>query len=68
MESYAVFIYVCGGLTWSGNATIGFNAGDYFFENHPVSGMLTADSVSCTNVSRTAWTNLVYKLTHKCKY
>ena len=62
-ESYAVFIYQCGAVTWHGNATIGFNAGGTWFENHPLSGTFSADSVACLNYNSSVWTSLVYKLT-----
>ena len=58
-----MFSYQCGGMTWNGNATIGFNAGGTWFENHPLSRTSNANSVACLNNSRTVWTNLVYKLT-----
>ena len=70
-DSYAVFTYLCGALTWHGNATIGFNAGGTWFENHPVSGTINANSIACTNNSKALWTNFVYKLTPKgigCNY
>jgi hypothetical protein len=62
-ESFVVFTYQCGAMTWHGNATIGFNAGGTWFENHPFSGTVNANLIACTNSSQTVWTNLVYKLT-----
>ena len=62
-ESFAIFIYQCGAMGWNGNATIGFNAGGTWFENHPLSGTVNTNSIACTNYSQTVWTNLVYKLT-----
>ncbi len=62
-ESYALFIYQCGAVSWHGNATVGFNAGGTWFENHPFSGTRNVASVSCLNSTTSVWTNLVYKLT-----
>lgn len=65
VESYAVFVYQCGAMSWHGNATVGFNAGGTWFDNHPLSGTSNANSVSCLNYTTTSWTNLVYRLTPK---
>lgn len=62
-ESYALFIYQCGAMSWNGNATVGFNAGGTWFENHPLSGTSKIDSVACLNYTSAVWTSLVYKLT-----
>ena len=62
-ESFAVFTYQCGSVSWHGHATIGYNAGGTLFENHKLSGMNTANSVACLNYSSTVWSNLVYRLT-----
>ena len=62
-DSFAVFTYQCGAMTWSGNATIGFNAGGSQFENHPLSGSSIAQSIGCMNYNSTVWTNLLFKLT-----
>lgn len=61
-DSFAIFTYQCGAMTWSGNATIGFNAGGSHFENHPLSGTSSAKSIACMNYD-TVWANLVFKLT-----
>ena len=50
-------------MTWSGNATIGFNAGGTQFENHPLSGTFSAMSIACLNSNNSVWTNLLFKLT-----
>lgn len=70
IESYALFIYQCGAVSWHGSATVGFNAGGTWFENHPLSGTRNVASVACLNSTRSVWTNLVYKLTPggKSKY
>ena len=62
-ESFAIFTYLCGAMAWHGNATIGFNAGGTWFENHVLSGTAGANSIACTNRSSSVWTNVVYKLT-----
>ena len=62
-ESYAVFIYQCGAVSWHGNATVGFNAGGTWFENHPLSGTRRVASIACLNSTTSVWTNLVYRLT-----
>ena len=63
-----MFTYLCGAMTWNGNATVGFNAGGTLFENHPLSGTANTNSIACTNYSHSAWTNLVYKLTPRGMY
>lgn len=60
--SYAVFTYKCGDLGFSGDATIGFTAGDVLFANHRTSGYL-AKRIACVNSPDSQWVNLVYKLT-----
>ena len=62
-ESFALFIYQCGAVSWYGNATVGFNAGGTWFENHPLSGTSSVSSVACLNSTGGIWTTLVYKLT-----
>lgn len=62
-ESFAVFTYQCGAMAWHGSATIGFNSGGAFFENHPLSGTRNANSIACENSKLAVWTNVVYKLT-----
>ena len=65
-QSYAVFIYLCGALSSSGNVTdgtIGFNSDGSYFRNYPLSGTPRLPEVSCLNHPRTMWTNLLYSLT-----
>lgn len=66
-DSFAVFTYQCGAMTWSGNATIGYNAGGSQFENHPLSGSSNTESIGCMNYNNTVWTNIVFKLTPNSK-
>ena len=66
-RSYAVFIYQCGLLQWSGldgfyrHAVIGYNMRRKFF-NHPLSGTSLATNVACTNSPITSWSTLVYAI------
>ena len=62
--SYAVFIYKCRDLGYSGSATIGFTAGDVLFSNHRLSGY-TAKNIACVNSDQNQWVNLVFKLTRE---
>ena len=63
-NSYAVFIYQCDAMGWSGSATIGYYASGDFYENHNLSSTSTANRVACLNTPNTVWSNLVYQL-HK---
>ena len=66
-RSYAVFIYQCGLLQWSGldgfysHAVIGYNMRGEFV-NHPLSGTSLATNVSCTNSPTSSWSTLVYAI------
>ena len=61
-QSYAIFIYRCGLMGWSGNATIGFKAAGDYYENHNLSGN-SARLIACSNIPfNSSWTNVVYKL------
>ena len=67
-RSYAVFIYQCGLLQWSGlngfyrHAVIGYNMRGEPFFNHPLSGTSLATNVACTNSPTTSWSTLVYAI------
>ena len=63
-SSYAVFIYKCYDLEFSGSAAIGFTAGNVLFSNHRISGY-RAKNVACINYPESSWVNLVYKLTRE---
>jgi len=60
VESYALFIYECNSIEWSGRftfATIGFNSpSDVTFTNHPLTGLSNANEVSCRD------RNLLYQI------
>lgn len=60
-QSYAVYIYECGKLEWSGDAIIGFKANAMLSEIHKLSGT-NASYVACQNLPQSASTNLVYQL------
>jgi hypothetical protein len=63
-SSYAIYIYNCDLMGWSGYdtyATIGYNLnGDY--ENHYLSGSLSANTIACLSSPATKWYNLVYPI------
>ncbi len=65
VSSYAVFIYKCGLLQWSGDpaASIGFDAGGIAFQNHPLSLSQSARDIACVNSNTTEWSNVYYHLT-----
>ena len=48
-KSYAVYIYKCGLMGWSDDATIGWNAGGDLYENHPLSGLPAANEIACVH-------------------
>ena len=60
-QSYAVLIYNCDQMDWSGNAVIGFKADDDSFQNHPFSGS-NASFVACQNSPDHTWSNVIYQL------
>ena len=65
-KTYAVYIYTCDEMTWSDEATIGFNAAGDHYENHPLSGLLTANAIDCVHdtgdESAVFTNNVVYDL------
>ena len=48
-NSYAVFLYYCPSMEWSGNAVIGWQASSSRYRNHPLSGNSDASEVACLN-------------------
>lgn len=50
-KTYAIFIYNCDDVSWSDEATIGYNAAGDFFMNHPLSGRLHANAIGCVHVT-----------------
>ena len=67
VNSYAVFTYYCGDLSYSNGASIGFTTTDGFFANHPASIRGKAEQVACLNEPITPWVNVIYELTRTCK-
>ena len=61
-NSYAVFTYRCGDMTWAYNPTIGFNAAGSSFANHPNTGSSNAEEIACLNSPQSQWYNLVYQI------
>ena len=61
-QSFALFTYQCGSMMWSGNATIGFNAGGTFYRNQNLSRTGRINDVACQNYPGAVWSNLVYRL------
>ena len=60
-NSYAVFTYECPEVQWGNYATIGFNAGGTYFENHEFSGSTDAPTIDCIAEPELV-SNLVYDL------
>ena len=48
-DSFAIFVYQCGDLEWSGGATIGFGASSELFSNHRLSRSPIITSIGCLN-------------------
>ena len=63
INSFAIFIYQCGDLQWSGGATIGFGAGSESFSNHMLSGTPNVTSIACLNTPDNQFYTLSYMLT-----
>ena len=61
--SYAVFSYQCDLIKWTHyNASVGYTAGPYFFQNHPLSKTSNVVNIDCVNQPTSNWSNVVYKL------
>ena len=63
--SFAIFIYQCGDIEWSGyyRATIGIGAGSEFVSNHWLSRTLSVTSIACLNTPDNQFFTLLYALT-----
>ena len=62
--SYAVFTYQCDLINWTRyNASIGYTAGQNFFQNHPLSRTSNVVNIDCVNQPTSIWSNVVHKLT-----
>lgn len=64
-QSYALFVYQCDRMGWSGNATIGFSAAGNFYQNHHLSGTPNAKRIACMDMTGHVESNIVYQLS-KC--
>ena len=66
--SYALFIYECCSMEWSGlydyRVTIGFNSDGIHYDNHPLSRADDAAAVACLGLPDSGWTNIIYELTY----
>ena len=58
-ESYAIFTYKCGYLSWSGYDIGYYTPDDYAY--HPLSGSPYSNAIACSN-SDSVWSNVVYDL------
>ena len=65
INSFAIFLYRCGDLQWSGYdpATIGFAAGSEFVSNHWLSGSPNVTYIACLNTPDNQFFTLLYELT-----
>ena len=62
-NSFAIFIYRCGDLQWSGGATIGYGASSEMFSNHRFSGTFFTTSIACLNTPDNQFVTLLYEIT-----
>ena len=65
--SYAVFLYHCPSMEWSGNAVIGWQASSFYYRNHPLSGDRDAKQVACLNTATSSYNTVVFKLSSASK-
>jgi hypothetical protein len=62
-SSYAVFIYECGSMEWSGGV-IGWQASTSRYTAHPFSGQYYSNYIGC--LLSTSYTAIVYSLNSQC--
>lgn len=63
IKTYAVYTFKCGSLNWAGEATIGFNAGGDYYDNHYLSGLPQSNAVACVHINvGSEWNNVIYNL------
>ena len=65
VTSYAVFIYNCDDMGWSGSAKIGWQASLVLYNSHSLSGTPNAKDVACLNSPATSRNTLLYRLAQK---
>ena len=63
VRSFAVFIYMCGDLSYSADTVIGFFSEDGLNATHPASDRWNAMAIACLNYPDNPWVNVVYELT-----
>ena len=60
--TYAVFIYKCGLIQWTGyRAGVGINSGDGYYINHPLSNTNNVIDIDCYDET-SGWSNVVYRV------
>ena len=62
VTSYAVFLYNCDDMEWSGEAKIGWQASSVLYEAHRLSGTTNAKDVACLNTPTTSRSVLIYRV------
>ena len=62
LSSFALFIYNCQQMEWSGEVGIGVNGDGRFYANHILSKSETAHEVACLNSPSSNWNNILYQL------
>ena len=65
VTSYAVFIYNCDDMEWSGEAKIGWQASSVLYAAHDLSGAANAKDVACLNTPTTSSSVLIYRVAMK---
>ena len=65
LNSYAVFIYECGGMEWDGGE-IGWRNGFSEQVSHPLSGSSHSDAIGCFYSN--TYSAIVYRLRCKCAF
>ena len=63
-NSYAIFIYRCGDLEWSGGATIGYGASLEMFSNHRFSGTFFVTATACLSNPDNQFFTVLYEITN----
>ena len=63
VNSYAVFTYFCGDLSYSSDVAIGYGTEDGLYANHEATYRGSADLIACLNYPTSPWVNVVYELT-----
>ena len=64
INSYALFIYQCGDLEWSGGATIGFGASSELFANHRLILTREAAFIACLNSPNNQFFTVLYSISN----